>query len=40
MEDVERLRRVAEEGAKANLVGVIIGKALYDGRIELGRLEG
>jgi phosphoribosylformimino-5-aminoimidazole carboxamide ribotide isomerase len=40
MEDVERLRRLAEGQAKNNLVGVIIGKALYDGRIDLRKLEG
>jgi phosphoribosylformimino-5-aminoimidazole carboxamide ribotide isomerase len=40
VEDVRRLRRLAEEQAGGNLVGVIIGKALYDGRIDLRRLEG
>ena len=40
VEDVERLRRLAEEQAGGNLVGVIVGKALYDGRIDLRRLEG
>jgi len=40
MEDVERLRRLAEGQEKSNLVGVIIGKALYDGRVELRKLEG
>ena len=34
------LRRLAEEQAGGNLVGVIVGKALYDGRIDLRRLEG
>ncbi|HTS16720.1 MAG TPA: 1-(5-phosphoribosyl)-5-[(5-phosphoribosylamino)methylideneamino]imidazole-4-carboxamide isomerase [Verrucomicrobiae bacterium] len=37
MEDVVRLRSLAE--ALPNLVGVIIGKALYDGRIDLKQLE-
>jgi phosphoribosylformimino-5-aminoimidazole carboxamide ribotide isomerase len=40
VEDVRRLRRLAEEQARGNLVGVIIGKALYDGRIDLRELEG
>ena len=40
VEDVRRLRRLAEEQARGNLVGVIIGKALYDGRIVLKELEG
>jgi phosphoribosylformimino-5-aminoimidazole carboxamide ribotide isomerase len=31
--DVQRLQRITEE--RPNLVGVIIGKALYDGRIDL-----
>jgi phosphoribosylformimino-5-aminoimidazole carboxamide ribotide isomerase len=37
LNDVRRLQRVAEE--RPNLVGVIIGKALYDGRIDLKQLE-
>jgi phosphoribosylformimino-5-aminoimidazole carboxamide ribotide isomerase len=36
--DVIRLRRLAEQ--LPNLVGVVIGKALYDGRIDLKQLEG
>jgi phosphoribosylformimino-5-aminoimidazole carboxamide ribotide isomerase len=35
--DVRRLQRVADE--RPNLVGCIIGKALYDGRIDLKQLE-
>jgi phosphoribosylformimino-5-aminoimidazole carboxamide ribotide isomerase len=35
--DVQRLARVAEE--RPNLIGVIVGKALYDGRIDLAKLE-
>lgn len=38
LEDVQRLRGLAEK--TSNLVGVIIGKALYDGRIDLKQLEG
>ncbi len=37
LNDVRRLQRIAEE--KSNLVGAIIGKALYDGRIDLKQLE-
>jgi phosphoribosylformimino-5-aminoimidazole carboxamide ribotide isomerase len=37
LNDVRRLQRIAEE--KQNLVGAIIGKALYDGRISFGQLE-
>jgi len=36
--DVQRLRRVADEVPRHNLVGVVIGKALYDGRIDLRQL--
>jgi phosphoribosylformimino-5-aminoimidazole carboxamide ribotide isomerase len=36
LNDVRRLQRVAEE--YPNLVGVVIGKALYDGRIDLKQL--
>lgn len=36
--DVDRLRTIAAD--RPNLVGVIIGKALYDGRIDLRTLEG
>ena len=36
LNDVRRLQRVAEE--YPNLVGIIIGKALYDGRIDLKQL--
>ena len=39
-DDVRRLQRLAEEQPKKNLVGVIIGKALYAGRIDLKQLEG
>lgn len=35
--DIRRLQRVADE--RPNLVGCIIGKALYDGRIDLKQLE-
>jgi phosphoribosylformimino-5-aminoimidazole carboxamide ribonucleotide (ProFAR) isomerase len=38
MEDVVRLQHLAEH--LPNLVGVVIGKALYDGRIDLKQLEG
>lgn len=37
LEDVHRLQSLAEQCP--NLVGVIIGKALYDGRIDLRQLE-
>jgi phosphoribosylformimino-5-aminoimidazole carboxamide ribotide isomerase len=37
LEDVRRLQHLTEE--RPNLVGVIIGKALYDGRIDLKQLE-
>jgi phosphoribosylformimino-5-aminoimidazole carboxamide ribotide isomerase len=37
LEHVRRLQRVADQ--HPNLVGVIIGKALYDGRIDLKQLE-
>jgi phosphoribosylformimino-5-aminoimidazole carboxamide ribotide isomerase len=37
-EDVVRLRHLGE--SLPNLVGVVIGKALYDGRIDLKQLEG
>ena len=40
LEDVQQLQRLAEEQVRKNLVGVIIGKALYDGRIDLKQLEG
>lgn len=36
--DVRRLQRVAEEQPRQNLVGVIIGKALYDGLVDLKQL--
>ena len=39
LEDVQQLQHVAEEQVRRNLVGVIIGKALYDGRIDLKQLE-
>jgi phosphoribosylformimino-5-aminoimidazole carboxamide ribotide isomerase len=38
IEDVVRLQHLAEH--LPNLVGVVIGKALYDGRIDLKQLEG
>ena len=34
VDDVRRLRRLA----KPNLVGVIVGKALYDGQIQLANI--
>jgi phosphoribosylformimino-5-aminoimidazole carboxamide ribotide isomerase len=37
LEDVRRLQHLTEE--RPNLVGVIIGKALYDGRVDLKQLE-
>ncbi len=37
--DVQQLERVAGELPRRNLVGVIIGKALYDGRVDLRQLE-
>jgi phosphoribosylformimino-5-aminoimidazole carboxamide ribotide isomerase len=37
LEDVRRLQHLTEE--RPNLVGVIIGKALYDGRVDLKELE-
>lgn len=37
--DIRRLQRVAVEVPRQNLVGVIIGKALYDGRVQLSQLE-
>ena len=37
LSDVRRLQRIAEE--RPNLAGVIIGKALYDGRIDLRHLQ-
>ena len=37
--DVHRLQRIATERPHQNLVGVIIGKALYDGRVDLRQLE-
>ena len=37
LDDVRRLQRIAE--TRFNLTGVIIGKALYDGRIELKQIE-
>ncbi len=37
--DVRRLQQAAQELPGKNLVGVIIGKALYDGRIDLRQLE-
>jgi phosphoribosylformimino-5-aminoimidazole carboxamide ribotide isomerase len=39
-EDVLQLQGLAEKQLRSNLVGVIIGKALYDGRIDLKKLEG
>lgn len=36
--DVRRLQRVAADVPRHNLTGVIIGKALYDGRIDLRQL--
>ena len=39
LDDVQRLQRLAEEQPGKNLVGVIIGKALYDGRIRLTELK-
>ena len=39
-DDVHRLQRLAEEQPKKNLVGVVIGKALYDGRVNLSQFEG
>jgi len=39
-DDVRRLQRLAAEQSGKNLVGVIIGKALYDGRINLMEFEG
>lgn len=38
LDDVVRLQHLAEH--LPNLVGVVIGKALYDGRIDLKQLEG
>ena len=38
IEDVVRLQHIAK--GLPNLVGVVIGKALYDGRIDLKQLEG
>jgi phosphoribosylformimino-5-aminoimidazole carboxamide ribotide isomerase len=38
IDDVRRLRRIAE--SRPNLTGVIIGKALYDGRIDLKQVTG
>lgn len=40
LDDVLQLQRVASEQVGQNLVGVIIGKALYDGRIDLKQLTG
>jgi phosphoribosylformimino-5-aminoimidazole carboxamide ribotide isomerase len=37
IDDFRRLQHIAEQ--HSNLVGVIIGKALYDGRIDLKQLE-
>jgi phosphoribosylformimino-5-aminoimidazole carboxamide ribotide isomerase len=37
LDDVRRVQRIGEE--RPNLVGVIIGKALYDGRLDLKQLE-
>jgi phosphoribosylformimino-5-aminoimidazole carboxamide ribotide isomerase len=37
LSDIRRLQRIAEE--RPNLVGCIIGKALYDGRVQLNQLE-
>ncbi len=39
LEDVLHLEGLAEEQVRQNLTGVIIGKALYDGRIDLKKLE-
>jgi phosphoribosylformimino-5-aminoimidazole carboxamide ribotide isomerase len=39
LSDVRRLQRIAEETPQHNLVGCIIGRALYDGRISLAHLE-
>jgi phosphoribosylformimino-5-aminoimidazole carboxamide ribotide isomerase len=38
-DDVRRLQQIAQEQPTKNLVGAIIGKALYDGRINLEELE-
>jgi phosphoribosylformimino-5-aminoimidazole carboxamide ribotide isomerase len=38
IDHVRRLQRVSDELAGKNLVGVIIGKALYDGRVDLKQL--
>jgi phosphoribosylformimino-5-aminoimidazole carboxamide ribotide isomerase len=38
IDDVRRLQRIAE--LRPNLTGVIIGKALYDGRIDLRQVTG
>jgi phosphoribosylformimino-5-aminoimidazole carboxamide ribonucleotide (ProFAR) isomerase len=38
LEDVRRLQAVSAE--RPNLVGVIVGKALYDGRVTLRGLQG
>jgi len=38
-DDVRHLQRLAAEQSSKNLVGVIIGKALYDGRIKLPEFE-
>lgn len=35
LSDIHRLQRVATEVPRRNLVGVIVGKALYDGRVDL-----
>ncbi len=40
LDDVRRLQRLAQEQPRKNLVGVIIGKALYDGRVNLKQFEG
>ena len=40
LDDVRQLQRLAREQPAKNLVGVIIGKALYDGRIALKQLDG
>lgn len=39
LSDVRRLQRIAEEVPQRNLVGCVIGRALYDGRIRLADLE-
>jgi phosphoribosylformimino-5-aminoimidazole carboxamide ribotide isomerase len=38
-DDIRQLRRIAEDQPARNLVGVIVGKALYEGRVDLRQLE-